>query len=309
MRTDFREHVAKRAAFFAAIRRFFAERQVLEVDTPHLSHAASTDVHLHSFQVSNDCFLNTSPEFAMKRLLAAGSGDIYQLAHVFRGEEQGRRHLPEFMMLEWYREQMTHEDLIKEVDALVRELVPQRKALPLVISAYDVLFREHVGFDPLIVGDADLTAAAERVVAGCTQWQLERDGYLDLLFTHLIEPQLGKDCWQFVVDYPPSQAALARIITRKDGQVVAARFELYAESLELCNGYWELSDADEQRARFIADNAERKAKGLAEMPIDEALLHALDQGLPDCAGVALGVDRLLMLALEAKEIQSVQLLD
>lgn len=291
---------------FAAIRAFFAERGVLEVDTAHLSHAAVTDPHLHSVRAGQG-YLNTSPEYAMKRLLSAGSGDIYQLAHVFRGEEVGRRHLCEFMMLEWYRLGFDHHQLMGEVARLVKQLVPHKADLPVVARTYDELFMHFCGFDPGLSSDAAIVEVAEQIVPDCRIWALDRDGYLDLLFTQCIEPNLGQNEWTFVCNYPPSQAALSRII-EINGRQVAARFELYHQGLELCNGFWELCDAVEQRQRFIADNAARSAMGLSTMPVDEDFLAALATGLPECAGVALGVDRLLMLAHDSVHINQVQLL-
>ena len=299
-----RERVARRAAFLAAIRAFFAARGVLEVDTPHWREYGVTDVHLLSLAVEGGGFLQTSPEFAMKRLLSAGAGDIYQLAHVFRGEEAGRKHLREFMMLEWYRLGFDHWQLMDEVAELVRHVLPQvGKARH---TPYRQTFIEHFGEDVMALADADLRACCVARLPECATWQMARDGWLDLLFTHVVEPQLGRGGMEFVVDYPPSQAALARVIVR-DGEQVAARFELYIEGMELCNGFWELADAAEQRARFLADNAERAALGLAPMALDEGLLAALQAGLPACAGVALGVDRLLMLATGAGHIDEVVL--
>ena len=299
-----RERIARRAAFLAAIRAFFAARGVLEVDTPHWRACGVTDVHLHSLAVEGGGFLQTSPEYAMKRLLSAGSGDIYQLAHVFRGEEAGRKHLPEFMMLEWYRLGFDHWQLMAEVADLVRALLPQIEAVR--HTPYRQTFVRHLGEDVMALHEAELQAFCAARLPECADWQMGRDGWLDLLFTHFVEPELGKEGMEFVLDYPPSQAALARLIER-DGEPVAARFELYIHGMELCNGFWELADAREQRARFIADNAERVASGLPPMPVDEDLLAALAAGLPECAGVALGVDRLLMLALDAAHIEAVTL--
>lgn len=299
-----REKVARRAQFLADIRHFFAARQVLEVDTALLVACGVTDNTLHSLAVAEAGFLITSPEYAMKRLLAAGSGDIYQLSHVFRGEESGRRHLREFTLLEWYRCGFNHHALIREVAALIGELLDEAD-LPLRVTPYPQLFAEAFALDLFAADDAEIARLARAECPEAAHWKMDRDGWLDLLFTHFIEPNLGRDGVQFVVDYPPSQAALSQLITNVQGQSVAARFEGYFKGMELCNGFRELTDADEQRARFERDNAKRRAAGLAQMPIDENFIAALEAGLPECAGVALGVDRLLMLAEHATTIQEV----
>ena len=299
-----REKLARRARFLADIRRFFAERQVLEVDTPLLVAYGVTDVTLHSLAVAEAGFLITSPEYAMKRLLAAGSGDIYQLSHVFRGEESGRRHLREFTLLEWYRCGFDHHDLIREVAALIAELLDEAD-LPVRLTPYGDLFAEGFALDLFAADDAEIAAVARTRFPEAAHWNMDRDSWLDLLFTHFIEPDLGHEGVQFVVDYPLSQAGLSRSITNAQGQPVAARFEGYITGVEVCNGFWELTDADEQRARFARDNAMRRAAGLLQMPIDETFIAALEAGLPECAGVALGVDRLLMLAVRAAAIQDV----
>lgn len=297
-----REQVVRRGRFLADIRAFFAARGVAEVDTALWRAFGVSDVQLRCVAVEGGGFLQTSSEYAMKRLLAAGSGDIYQLAHVFRGEEAGRKHLREFMMLEWYRLGFDYVQLMAEVYDLVKTLVPDVGAVR--HTPYRQTFVEHVGVDVCALSDDALRALCAARVPESASWALARDGWLDLLFTHFVEPQLGRGGAEFVLDYPPSQAALARVI-RRDGEAVAARFELYIDGLELCNGFWELADADEQQARFHADNAERVALGLPEMALDEGFLAALAQGLPMCSGVALGVDRLLMLADGAAHIEDV----
>lgn len=296
-----RQLIARRAQFLAAIRAFFATRGVLEVDTAQLRPCGVTDPQLVSLAASGG-YLQTSPEYAMKILLAQGAGDIYQLAHVFRGEEQGRKHRREFMLLEWYRAGFDHLRLMDEVAALVRELLPARRDWQTRHTPYAEAFRRHLGIDIGQTDDAGLRALCTARLPESADWPLSRDGMLDLLFTHYVEPELGRGTLEFLCDYPSSQAALARII---DGK--AARFELYINGLELCNGFWELSNAAEQRARFLADNRERAQLGLPEMPLDEDFLAALEHGLPDCAGVALGVDRLLMLACNAAHIDEVML--
>ncbi|MGB2681216.1 MAG: EF-P lysine aminoacylase EpmA [Candidatus Competibacter sp.] len=304
-----------RAELLAQIRAFFAARRVLEVDTPALSGAAITDPHLASFSTrysgpgprhGQALYLHTSPEFPMKRLLAAGSGSIYQIARVFRDGEAGRRHNPEFTLLEWYRVGLDHHGLMDEVAELMKALLAGRMALaePERLS-YRELFERHLQLDPHRSRVQDLAACAAR-------WGLsvppgmplaDVDPWLDLLLTHCIEPELGQGRLSFVYDYPASQAALARL--RPGDPPVGERFELYLNGVELANGFHELGDAREQRRRFKAENARRQALGLPAVPIDEPLLAALASGLPDCAGVALGLDRLVMLAAGKTSIQEV----
>ncbi len=304
-----------RAELLAQIRAFFAARRVLEVETPALSGAAITDPHLASFstrysgpgpQYGRMLYLHTSPEFPMKRLLAAGSGSIYQIARVFRDGEAGHRHNPEFTLLEWYRVGFDHHELMDEVTELVKALLAGRLALaePERLS-YRELFERHLRLDPHRSRVQDLAARAAR-------WGLsvppgmplaDVDPWLDLLLTHCIEPELGQGRLSFVYDYPASQAALARL--RPGDPPIGERFELYLNGVELANGFHELGDAREQRRRFEAENARRQALGLPAVPIDEPLLAALASGLPDCAGVALGLDRLVMLAAGKTSIQEV----
>ena len=314
------DNLRLRARLLADVRHFFAEREVLEVDTPLLYPATVTDPHLHSFTTrytgpgapaGRTLYLQTSPEFAMKRLLAAGSGPIYQLGKAFRDGEAGRRHNPEFTLLEWYRPGFTLADLMAEVDALVRQ-VAGRVSLPLGDTqtlSYADAFMRYVGINPHTASNSDLCQCA--IQHGITPppglTGEMRDGWLDLLLTHLIEPQLGRmgdaAAPLFLFDYPPSQAALARI--RPGNPVVAERFELYIQGMELANGYHELGDAAEQRHRFEADNAKRQAAGLPVSPLDECLLAALEAGLPACCGVALGIDRLAMLMAGVSTIDDV----
>jgi len=293
-----------RAEMLTRIRRFFAERGVLEVDTPTLSNAAVTDPNLHSFAVpchglgtnpAKPFYLQTSPEFAMKRLLAANSGDIYQVAKVFRDAEQGRWHSPEFTLLEWYRVGFDVQQLMGEVAELVMSVVPTAAGRVVQRYTYTELFQRYLAIDPLRADVAALAACARAHLIPIPDHMPsdERDTWLDLLLSHGIEPRLNPAELSFVYDYPASQAALARI--RPDVPPVAERFELYWGGVELANGFHELSDADEQRRRFEADNQVRVQQGLLPMPLDEDLLAALPS-LPDCAGVALGFDRLLMVA-------------
>ncbi len=297
----------RRAQLYADVRRFFAERAVLEVETPQLSRAATTDPALYSLQthchlpgqVNNEpvnYWLHTSPEFAMKRLLAAGSGAIYQLCKVFRDHERGARHHPEFTLLEWYRPDWSLQQLMNEVVELLRTLW-QRSDLPTKRYTYRALFQQFLGIDPwhLKMDTLPHHAIARGIINATDQLELTPDGWLDLLFTHCIEPHLGQTGGLiFVYDYPPSQAALARL-DQADDVMVAKRFELYQYGMELANGFEELTDANEQQRRFESDLRIRAAHNQGAVPMDTALLQALADGLPNTAGVALGIDRLLML--------------
>jgi lysyl-tRNA synthetase class 2 len=333
-------HLVERAALLRRAREFFAAREVLEVDTPLLVNAAVTDVHIHSARVrltepgvaqpgsaapapaapAPPLFLHTSPEYAMKRLLAAGSGDIYQICHVVRGLECGRLHNPEFTLIEWYRTGFTLASLMDEVEALVRTLLGAASAARASERlSYREAFLRELALDPFSASEEALTRAAQplgfhrapplpradRGAGGATSSASAgtRDEWLELLMASLVGPRLGRSALTFVHSYPASQAALARL-DRTDARV-AERFELYCEGIELANGFHELAAADEQRARFEHDNAERRRLGLPLAAPDERLLAALAAGLPDCAGVALGFDRTLMLALGAAHIEQV----
>ncbi|OOF10722.1 MULTISPECIES: elongation factor P--(R)-beta-lysine ligase [Salinivibrio] len=300
----------KRSAIIARIRQFFAERAVWEVDTPALSQAAVTDVHLHSFSTSLvgpgfakglPLYLMTSPEFHMKRLLAAGSGAIYQISKAFRNEEAGRYHNPEFTMLEWYRPDFDHHQLMDEMDALLQAVLKCQGATRM---SYQAAFQSCTGLCPLRADIDQLRAlAATQGLADITEDETDKDTLLQLLFSVMVEPNIGQQAPAFVYDFPASQAALAKI-SEADPRV-AHRFEVYFQGIELANGFYELQDAQEQRRRFEADNAMRVARGLRPQPIDQHLLAALEAGLPDCAGVALGIDRLVMLALGCDHIDAV----
>lgn len=276
----------------AGIRAFFAARGVLEVDTPLLSRAAATDLHVHSASVELNAerrYLHTSPEFPMKRLLAAGSGDIFQVCKVVRADEAGRWHNPEFTMLEWYRLGFDQHDLMNEVVALLETLDEGPARIEKL--SYGEAFRRHVSVDPHRATVAELADAATDRGLDVTG-RLDRDAWLDLLMSAVVAPAFAADAYTFVYDYPASQAALART-HRVDDVEVAARFELFRGELELANGFHELSDADEQRRRFEADLQARQSSGLELPPMDRYLLEALASGLPECSGVALGIDRLL----------------
>lgn len=303
------ETLRLRARRLEAARSFFCARGVLEVDTPLLVHCAVTDLHIHAAAVRlagvpQPLHLHTSPEYAMKRLLAAGSGDIYQVCHVMRAEERGRLHNAEFTLIEWYRLGATIEALMDEVEALVRLLAAPAAAAPAMRLGYQQAFARVLGADPLAAPESELRAAAARIGidAGAVATG-ERDELLDLLMGVAVGPQLGRGAMCFVHRYPASQAALARL-DPQDARV-ALRFELYLEGVELANGFVELGDAVEQRARFEAERCARAARGLPAPDIDERLLAALAHGLPPCAGVAVGFDRLLMLATGAPDIGAV----
>lgn len=308
------ETLRRRAALITAVRGFFGARGLLEVDTPLLVRHGVTDVHLASLPLAAPAqgFLHTSPEYAMKRLLAAGSGDIWQLCHVMRGDERSRLHNTEFTMLEWYRTDFDMPRLIDEVVALVEHVVAIAAAVtgtPAPARAIETLsyqdaFQRALQLDPLAAPLAALRdAAAPLDVAPATLATLTRDELLDLLLAVAVGPRLGRGRWTFLTHWPASQAALARLDPADPR--LAHRFELYADGIELANGFHELLDAAEQRARFEQDRTERRRRGLPDVAIDEALLAALATGLPDCAGVALGFDRLVMLALGASRIDEV----
>ncbi len=290
----------------AKLRQFFADRTILEVETPLLCRSGITDPAIEPFvAVSGDSsqqprFLQTSPEYAMKRLLAAWGEPIFQIGKAFRDGEAGSRHNPEFSLLEWYRPGFDHHQLMAEVADLVRFCLGERA---LQKYSYRELFQERLQLDPFTAPGAELEAVARRHLDP-GNLSGDRDLWLDLLMSHVLEPQLGRGALCFIYDYPTSQAALARVV-QADDVWVGQRFELYVEGMELANGYCELTDAREQRQRFERDNALRRERGQRERPVDECLLAALEHGLPDCSGVALGIDRLLMLASGAADIRDV----
>jgi lysyl-tRNA synthetase class 2 len=292
------------------IRQFFLDRDVLEVDTPAMSHATVTDVHLHTFQTEfvgpgyaqgGRVHFMTSPEFHMKRLLAAESGSIYQINKAFRNEESGRHHNPEFTMLEWYRVGFDHHQLMDEMSELLQLVLGSQTIERLT---YQHAFLQVLGVCPLEASMTELRAiAAQLGLADIAQQEKDRDTLLQLLFSIGIEPKIGQECPVFVFDFPASQAALARINPTDDR--VAERFELYFKGIELANGFHELDNPQEQLKRFEQDNAKRQALGLSIQPIDFNLIAALESGLPSCAGVAMGIDRLIMLALGFTHIEQV----
>lgn len=304
------ETLRQRAQITSKIRQFFAQREVWEVETPALSHHGVTDVHLSAFktdflhpQAVEYCplFLQTSPEFAMKRLLVAGSGSIFQLSKAFRNEEAGSYHNPEFSMLEWYRTDFDHWQLIDEVDALLQYTLATG---PLSVLTYQDAFIQYCGFDPL---EATIETVCKRacelgfeLIAHNEQ---DIDVLLQLLCCECIEPNIGREAPVALVGFPASQAALARL--EPSDPRVARRFEVYFRGIELANGYHELSDSAELKQRFERDNQTRLSKGKQVMAIDPCFIEAMDAGMPECAGVALGIDRLMMLALNKSSITDV----
>jgi lysyl-tRNA synthetase class 2 len=294
----------------ARLRQFFAERSVLEVETPLLCQSGITDPSIEPLMVEAGAsspqprFLQTSPEYAMKRMLAAFGEPIFQITKAFRDGEAGSRHNPEFSLLEWYRPGFDHHQLMDEVADLVQVCLGQR-----VVKKYSYrqLFQERLKIDPFTATVAELEAVArDHLDPG--DMTGDTDLWLDLLISHVLEPQLGGAEIHFIYDYPASQAALSRIV-QVDDVWVGQRFELYVDGVELANGYFELTDPQEQRQRFERDNALRRERGQAERPVDEQLLAALAHGLPDCSGVALGIDRLLMVATGASDIRDVLAFD
>jgi lysyl-tRNA synthetase class 2 len=295
-----------RARLYALLRAYFSERGVVEVETPILSAAGNTEPNIDGFSTSftgpvgagaRQRFLRTSPEYPLKRLLAGGFGDCYELGRVFRNGEAGASHNPEFTMLEWYRVGFDHRRLMRETAALVlAALASKGWSADVVETTYRDLFAD-LGVDPF---ESTVDALrAPLVEFAIDPAGLSRDDWLDLLITHRIQPAFPKDRITVVYDFPASQCALAKI---RDG--VAERFELFLGGYELANGYHELTDAAEQRARFENDNARRRARGQREMPIDARFLDALPQ-MPACAGVALGIERLLMVLADTDDIAGV----
>lgn len=290
----------ERAQLYADIRRFFAQRDVLEVDTPSLSHGTVTDVFIDGFSTTfchsqrghnETLYLQTSPEFALKRLVAAYQASVYQLSKAFRHEGSGRWHNPEFTMLEWYRVGLDHHGLMDEISELLQMILGTHKATRLT---YQDAFIQCLELDPL----SDTTQRIAEVFNACNidlsdEYPIDHDGMLQLLFSYEIEPRIGQDAPCFIYNYPASQSSLAKL--NKQDPRVADRFELYYKGAELANGFHELQNAQEQRKRFEHDNRLRRTFRLEEKPVDERFLAALEAGLPSCAGVAMGIDRMLML--------------
>ncbi len=303
-----REALQARARLYAHIRQFFSERDVLEVETPVWSQAAVTDLHLASVPAQVQLegrnvqgYLHTSPEFAMKRLVAAGYGAIFQICKVFRDAERGRRHNVEFSMLEWYRPDWTLDALMQELTDLLSLIFAQ--PIEPELRSYREAFLVRVQLDPMTANVKQLKDRA-RDLGLTIDLGEDRLAWLDLIFSHFIEPILGIDAPLYLTEFPAEMASLAQVKTDAFGNRVAARFELYIDGLEIANAYDELADAEEQAKRFAADNIERQARGLPEMPVDQHLLAALRE-FPACAGIALGLDRLLMVLLDTRRIDRV----
>jgi lysyl-tRNA synthetase class 2 len=308
-----KDKLLARSVLLKNIRSFFEQIGVLEVETPVLSHAAGSDPNLDaisasyqtgSLQKEKTLFLRTSPEFAMKRLLADGSGAIFQICKSFRNAEQGARHNPEFTLLEWYQPGYDEHQLMDEMMTLLQRVCP-----PDFFSAqqwqkltYQSLFEHYLDINPHTISLRSLEALA-RATIDINMEQADKDVWLDLLFSHSIEPQLQEPV--FIYEYPATQAALAATGKTAEGYEIARRFELVIGGMELANGYYELTDADEQRRRFSHEQTIRQDQGKSQAPLDENLLAALAHGLPSCAGVALGLDRLLMLICGSASIDEV----
>ena len=296
----------QRAEILKTIRDFFAHRQVLEVETPALSHAASSEVHLQSMQVTAAGlpigYLHTSPELAMKRLLAAGSGDIYQLCKVFRAGEQGTRHNPEFTLLEWYRLGFDMQTMMQEVTALLSELLADRlTAMPITLT-YRQAFIDYAQIDPFATSSAQWQQAffqhTQQEVAGASE-----SDWLDLLLSFVVQPRLPTDRLVFITHFPALQASLAKLDA--SDATLARRFEVFAGGLELANGFEELTDYTEQAQRIATEQTTRRTQGRDCLPVDARFLAALQHGLPACSGVAVGVDRIVMLATGQAQIADV----
>jgi lysyl-tRNA synthetase class 2 len=305
------ETMRQRAAMLGRIRGYFAAAKVLEVQTPLLSEAAVSDPQIESIAAQPATlpwrFLQTSPEYPMKRLLAAGIGDCYQICPVFRDGEAGRLHNPEFTMIEWYRLAFDVGRLQQDVEQLVRAACQGiRDFAPARHVTYRDAIADACGIDCRVAGIAAIRSVlAGRGVRPAVTADWDHDAWLDLLMGAVVGPGLGHDAPVFVRDYPASQAALARLRTEADGHRVAERFELYVDGVELANGFHELQDAAEQAQRFEKDLQLRRARGQTVNPVDQRLLAALAHGLPDCAGVALGFDRLVMVALGLPSLTAV----
>jgi lysyl-tRNA synthetase class 2 len=285
---NFKVKLQQRGVLLAKIRQFFAARGVLEVETPLLLPTTNPAPYLNNFKCG-DCYLQSSPEFAMKRILARGSGDIYQICKAFRQDEKGRLHLPEFTLLEWYRLDFNHHDLMQELAELLKSVTDWPAAK---FYTYLEVCQKFLAINPHTVTLKKLQELAKDYNLLIPQLDDELATWMQLLFTQVVEPNLEKNHPIFIYDFPASQAMLAKI--RTENYKVASRFELYYNGVELANGFHELNDPQEQRSRFNADLAKRKSLQLPLIPLDEDFIHELSF-LPDCSGVALGIDRLLLL--------------
>ena len=316
-----KELLLERALLLKNVRAFFDAKGVIEVETPLLSHYSTTDPHLDSlsshFQ-EEICYLNTSPEYAMKRLLAGWQQAIYQICKAFRDDELGPNHNPEFSMLEWYQPGYSMEQLMAELAELVKAIC-QGSHFSLLNNAadknpaferlsYQQAFEKYAGFNPHQTNSAQCYQLAKEknveIPLGLTI-EDALDDWLDWLLTQLVLPAFEKDCFTFIFDYPASQCALAKVAGNEQQVPVAKRFELFFGEIELANGFHELADAKEQLQRFEAENQSRKQAGKEPGYIDNNFIDALSSGLPDCSGVAMGLDRLLMVLVDAKDIEQV----
>ena len=308
------KNAQKRAQILQQIRQFFSQRNVIEVETPALSQGTVTDVHLEALncrynfladssdQKSKPLYLQTSPEFHMKRLLASGYGCIFQIAKAFRHEEFGKYHNPEFTLLEWYRIGFDHFDLMDEMAELLKQVL--NCAQP-IVKTYQEIFIEHATLDPLIASRDDLLALiiSQNKLSDWLTDEHDNDILLQFVFSEIIEPKIGNNAPCFVYNFPKSQASLAKLCS--DDNRVAQRFECYYQGIELANGFNELTNCQKQLERFQTDNKKRNNIDLQKKPIDENFISALSNGLPQCSGVALGIDRLIMLALKVEHIKQV----
>ncbi len=291
-----------RAELYQTIRAFFQARNILEIDVPVFASSTPTDPFIQAIPASicsRPYFLQSSPEFYMKRLLAAGSGDIYNLGKAFRDEEAGRKHNPEFTILEWYRMDFDEHQLIAETIELITVITQLTTATKV---SYRDVFEQTLGINPHQATLATLKSIANKHI-NIDINDSSPSTWLDLLMTHAIEPTLNGIT--AIYDYPSCQAALAKITTTEAGDTVARRFEIYIDDMELANGYWELTDAAEQERRFVNDTNTRNQAGIFSPPADKKLLAALEHGMPSCAGVAMGIDRLLMYITQATHIDEV----
>lgn len=292
-----RSALVARQKMYQTIREYFLQRAVLEVETPLLCAAPVADPNITPMQVEQR-WLHTSPEYAMKRMLCAGYGDIYQICKVFRDGEAGRRHNPEFSMLEWYRVGWSHRQLMDEVAELLQLLLAARFAeLPCLHLTYAQAFNTYAQLNVHNCSDAEIAQRGQQLANA--DLELDRDGWLDIIMSHQIEPALPHNTLVFIDQFPASQAALAQLTKDEHGVLVAQRFEVFFNGMELANGYQELTDAQQQLQRF-----QHELRG-TQRPHDAHLIAALEHGLADCAGVALGLDRVLLHLLEAEHIAQV----
>jgi lysyl-tRNA synthetase class 2 len=291
----------ERAQLYQQVRVFFATRKMLEVETPALSQAGNTDPFIDSFTVNTAAglrYLHTSPEYPMKRLLVAGAGDIYQICKVWRRDEAGSRHNPEFTMLEWYRIGFSYQQLMQETADLLHVLIPWLVKPPRFVT-YRQAFLESLQIDPHAVEISELKVCAQ--VQGIQfTGELDKQGWCDLLLSHCVEANFPKDQLTFLYHYPATQCALAKVMAEQ-GHKVAQRFEVYLGALELGNGYQEQTDAARNRA-ILTQDAQTRADGT---PVDEYFLQALEQGMPEAAGIAMGLDRVLMCRMQVGDIKQV----